>query len=273
MEEKKEELSKGLKTQEEIKRDKRIRRNCGCCGTFIFLLLTIGAIMIYGLFNGVKDITVNVPTPTETAKPAPVSDSKTSTKENQNQSANEVQSCQQVSTPGAASMNLSTTNPGYKEDIDYINFPVYGYTPNDLHNQVNACGPKVNGEAFGGITSWNINWQVDYDVKATTCGLKNETVGIKIDIIIPKWQESDGVTAAAISYWQEYINRLTNHENAHKDMDIAAAQNLYNQLISLSDATTCDEAYGNANALASQVLSDLNAENENFDNSTNHGSN
>lgn len=251
------------KTKEEIARDKRVRRNCCCCGGFLLLLLIIGIVITVSLFGAFKNIPI-IP-----SKIAPTVSTTTPTKTTANYPA--PTACSQVNTPAAAGIGISPSDPGFKQDSSTIYYSVYGYNYTQLGDQVRQCGPKVGSESFGGITNYNISWKADWDYSSSSCGLKNTTVGIKVDVYLPKWKKTDG--SISLSDWEHYVSVLTDHENQHKAMDLAAGQSLYNQLVSLPAAATCDEENVQASDIYNKVMSDIAAQNKQFDIDTNHGAN
>ena len=261
-EERKEPLVKP-KTKEDLKRDKRIKRNCCCCGGVLLLLLIIGIIITVRLFSISADVPVKsttAPTPTTPA----ASKSTTNTPA--------PQSCEQVSTPAAVAMSVSPDNPGFKQDTHTFYYSVYGYNYTQLGDQVRQCGPKVDGTSYGGVTNYNLSWNYETKPEINSCSILNPVVGAKVDIYLPKWQQAKGYSYAD-SNWQHYIDVLSAHENQHKAMDLAGGQNLYNQFLGVGTKATCQEVADIADNLAQKALTNIANQNRDFDAETNHGAN
>ena len=260
------------KSKEEVVRDKRIRRNLCCCGLILGVLFFVGLFSnfgIFSLFGGAGSLPTPIPVNSKTVRPSSVPTSTNTASANYP----EPKACSQVSTPDAASMSLNTTNPGLKKDVDVIYYPIYGYTFNQLMDQIRTCGIKDEGTSFAGRTNWRVNWTYDYDTSGQGCALKNVTVGVKIDIYYPKWQQPDDFASGLDTKWEQWMASLEEHENIHKQYGLDGALDIQNQLAAYGGASDCSTTKSEADGIAYQILDKLNADNKAFDDRTNHGAN
>lgn len=273
----KKEESKTLDSQKGQKPDKGRKRVC-CCGGGLFGFVVIAFIifnlpLISSLFVS-GDQPNNIPssvTQTNRTTTPPEAITATPRKTTTQASSPVPNSCQQVQHPAASAISISTSNPGFHQDVDNYYYQIYGLTTSDLGAQMRECGPKWEGGSYGAITNWNTNWQYNYLPLANGCNIQNVTVGVKVDIYYPKWEPSDSFQSGLATIWQNYIDALVVHENGHRDFALEGGQEILNTLSNLPSQTTCDEAGMVANETGSSITDDYSARSRAYDDATNHG--
>lgn len=244
----------------------------GCCLLLLLSFIFFGLLPFISLFRSAADSTIPTPTTSHTSVSTnPTSKPTSTTETNQDQDYGETQSCIKLELTDSIPINISPKDPGFKEDTDTHYYQVYGYTPYEVRNQLNECGSKSGGESYDAYTSYYVNW--DYDLKPTIngCGVKDATVGIKVDFFYPKWEDPGNAQAGLAERWQTYMTNLEIHENIHRDIALAGAQAIYDAISSMPTYATCDDLSTTVANKANDLFTEYDARNKAYDDETNHG--
>lgn len=187
-----------------------------------------------------------------------------------------VQPCVPQGSPIIKAASLSGLPTGYHESQPEITYyQVYGNTPSSIYDQIMACGPLFSGGTrYAAATSYQFNWGFQATpTEAGNCRLDSVKVVVRSDILMPSWQKSANATAKAASYWSSSSKNLLNHELGHANITYKAAQSLYQQLLSLPSAESCDVIRAQANSLGNKARADTYQAQLAYDRATNHGTN
>lgn len=232
----------------------------------MFLLIFMAIFLIRSFFvSGDTNVPLPIPSPSITSTPTNINI------DNSSSSFPVPPNCQDVGDLNANPIDINSSNPGFFQNIDNHNYKIYGYTYEDLVEQINLCGPKTDGESFWGHTSYNINWNYYYDDQGSSCSIKNLAVGIQIDIFLPEWQKPKDFVSGLDSLWVAQLQHLIDHENVHRDYDLSAGEEIYDALSLLPNSDACDQTKELADSTAYEIINELKLKNDNFDLETNHG--
>lgn len=245
----------------------------GCC--FLLMLIVFFSFIapfLLSLLSSSADIPLPNPSSTRTAISAsPTSTPKTTPNQPSSEGYPQPSSCTPLQLVDSVPLDISPSDFGLKQDIDTHYYQVYGYTPNEVRAQLNACGAESAGEAYDAYTSYYINWTYNYQPVAAGCNIKDVTVGAKIDFFYPKWEDPGNAQPGLAERWQTYMTNLETHENGHKDIALEGAKAILNSLLALSDSATCDDAGNLANSTGQSIFADYDAQNKAYDAETGHG--
>ena len=255
--------------ERERKLGKQKRTILFCCGGLFLFFLIFAAIFFIRIFFVSGD--TNIPLPIPSPSPSIVLTPTNKNIDNSSSSFPIPPNCQDVGDLDSKPFEISSSNPGFFQNIDLHNFKIYGYTYEDLAEQINLCGPKTDGESFWGHASYNIGWHYDFDDLGSSCNIKNLAVGIKIDIFLPEWEKPEKFASGLDSLWATQLQDLIDHENVHRDYDLSAGEEIYSSLSLLPNSDTCDQAKELADSTAYRMVDELKLKNENFDQETSHG--
>ena len=165
-----------------------------------------------------------------------------------------------------AAVNLTTANPGLTTITDQPEtYTIYGNTMNDIRSQIMRCAPGANGNVsaeFTAQTAYNLVWNYSM-VTTDSCHLTDVRVGLRIKMSLPNWQAGTSVTPGLTTRWQTFITNLLTHENGHAALDTQYAEKMVNDL----NGADCS----NAKNITDTDVAALNAANDAYDATTNHG--
>lgn len=241
---------------------KSIRRQVCCCLSILvfFILLSVLVLARFACGGGESNIpifntntAVTKPTPTTTTKsyPAP-------------------ESCEPFSAPGVLPLGISTENPGLHQKTDNHYYQIYAYTKNDIYDQINACGPVVDEQAYFGLSKSYLNWTYNYTYIGDSCNIKDVTVGVHTEIYYPKLEVLSGGESGLAVKWDDYMPYLILHEEGHRDNAVTAGNQILNAISALP-TLSCDEMQSQVNTTADNIMASYAATDASYDDTTNHG--
>lgn len=128
--------------------------------------------------------------------------------------------------------------------------------------------PTLGGR-YHGLTSYTISYAYDIVwIDGTTCRVDNVRVTLHQSILLPQ-ADMTGMSRAAAAQWQASANKLQSHEYEHVAINRQHASILHDRLAKLTGA--CSSLDRQASATAKRIIGTMDADNNTFDNHTNHG--
>jgi predicted secreted Zn-dependent protease len=147
-------------------------------------------------------------------------------------------------------------------------YTIYGNTADDRLRQLQRCAPT--GE-YAGAASYQITWQYGYMVRSDgLCQIIQPKIALHLAMILPRWQPGSDVSADELATWNAYIRALSTHEQGHYQISQQYAGAMLDGLNQLP-AQACSDVKGAADKLLETKLTQLNAAQNNYDDTTNHG--
>jgi predicted secreted Zn-dependent protease len=239
---------------------KSIRRQVCCCLSILSVFIAISLLITIRMFcdGGESKIPVfntnkTVTAPTTTTKNYPVPNS-----------------CEPMSASSVLPLAISTDSPGLHQKTDNHYYQIYAYTKNDIYDQINTCGPIVDEQAYFGLAKSYLNWTYNYTYVGDSCNVKDVAVGVHTEIYYPKLEVLSGGESGLAAKWDDYIPKLVLHEEGHRDNAINAG----NQILSAVSALptlSCASMQEQVNNTADNIMTNYNATDASYDDSTNHG--
>ncbi len=160
--------------------------------------------------------------------------------------------------------------PVVTEKYEYYN--ITGGTEKELRRQMTQNGTRWgDGKTYDSVTTWNINWDYDYNCQAEGCRAEafNSTVGITFRY--PKWVTVDNAPQKLRDKWDGYMNNLVLHEHGHRDMAIEATAELARAVSALPPAKSRTELDRQIKELSKKLMAKLDNDEKEYDVSTIHG--
>lgn len=161
--------------------------------------------------------------------------------------------------------------PVVKETYEY--YEIEGNSEDQLRSEMcrNGCKWK-DGRTYDSVTNWHVKWDYDYDRTPQTCSADSFRATVDITFRYPKWVRTDDVPGPLAAKWDSYMKSLVEHETGHRDMAVEAATELSRAVAGLPPAPTCAELDRAVRSLCHDRLKKLNAEAQEYDEATRHGS-
>lgn len=169
--------------------------------------------------------------------------------------------------------------PGIEKNIPppvvterYEYYDVTGSSEKELRCQMTQNGCTWNdGKKYDSVTSWNWKWDYGYNAAPRACSADSFTVTVEIIFRYPRWVRAGEVPRSLVEKWDDYLKKLSAHENVHRDMAVDAATELSRAVAGLPPASSCKDLDRAVRALAGERMKKLNAEEQRYDAATSHG--
>ncbi|MBF0531316.1 MAG: DUF922 domain-containing Zn-dependent protease [Deltaproteobacteria bacterium] len=145
-------------------------------------------------------------------------------------------------------------------------YSIQGLTSNDLYTEMRQHGP----DGFSANTSWKIRDHYKTRVDGSGCAIPPVTVSVNITYTMPEWVNKSQASPALQKRWDQYLNRLTVHENGHRDIAVKNAHLIDQKLFGLK-ASSCGALEDRSKRIADEIFDKTKNENAEYDRVTQHG--
>jgi len=166
--------------------------------------------------------------------------------------------------------NKTVSPPVVSEQYEY--YEIKGNNEQELRNQMCRNGCKfTDGKKYDSLTTWRVKLDYGYDRAAKTCAADSVKVNVAINFRYPKWVRTDDAPPQLVAKWDNYMKNLVMHENEHRDIAVAAANELSKAVSALPPASSCTELDQQVRAMSRERLEKLNVDEKKLDETTSHG--
>lgn len=160
--------------------------------------------------------------------------------------------------------------PAVTERYEY--YDIAGDCEHDLQCELKRNGvPWSDGRTYDALTTWDLQWNYELDRTDDSCSVGSFQVAVDILFRYPRWVKKDEGPPKLVEKWEAYMSGLVDHENGHRDMAIAAAEDLTRTVAALAPAASCGELKRTVRKLCRQRMKQLEREAKRYDEATNHG--
>lgn len=262
----KEETQKKDGTKESAKdtskeKPKSIRRQVCCCLGILGVLILFAILVLVRFVCG-SDKTSKIPVFNTNTQTQP---STTQTK-----TYPAPQDCEPLNALAVIPLAISADNPGMHQKTENHYYQIYAYVKSDVYNQINACGPNIDGQAYFGIAKSQINWTYDYTYSGDSCNVRDVAVGVHTDIYYPNLEVLTGGDSSLAGKWDNYMPKLVFHEEGHRDNAVNAGNQILNAISSLP-TMSCATMSDQVNVVVNNIIESYHVADANYDDTTNHG--
>jgi len=151
-------------------------------------------------------------------------------------------------------------------------YEIRGSSEKDLRNQMCQHGCTWDdGRKYDSVTSWYWTWVYDNDHAVQACSTDNFSVTLEITFRFPKWVRTNEAPQPLVDKWERYMKNLTLHELGHRDRVVDAAAELTGAVARLPHTLSCADRDQQVRALSSEIMAQLNAAQQEYDEDTSHG--
>ncbi|MBT1073425.1 DUF922 domain-containing protein [Pelotalea chapellei] len=156
------------------------------------------------------------------------------------------------------------------EDFDYYN--VNGSTAAELRSQMKQNGTKWNdGHVYAALTTWDIKYNYDVSYRNGSYFIDSVETDIGIKISLPRWEPGSTPPASIAAQWENYSDRVKEHEFGHRDMAVNAAAEVNKILNNLGGFSSKRELKQEADRQVKALLSQHKQNQVAYDDHTQHG--
>jgi predicted secreted Zn-dependent protease len=159
--------------------------------------------------------------------------------------------------------------PVVNEKYEY--YEVCGSCEDELHCDLKKkCVTGNDGKKFDSLTIWDIKWDHGYDQTSKTCAVNAFKPIVSIPFRYPQWTRTDVAPQSLLEKWDRYIRNLIAHENGHRDMVVAAVNDLSRAVAHLPSAPTCEDLDSKMRALFRTSMEKMKQDQREYDETTKH---
>jgi predicted secreted Zn-dependent protease len=168
-----------------------------------------------------------------------------------------------VQAPAAAPAAVQVTSAASFYDVE-------GSDVRTLLASLRQRGPADGHGTWAASTGWVFRWSYQPVVDAG-CHVELASVALDLTYTYPHWAATPDATAALVTAWQRYLERVELHEHGHRDIAQGAADDLVRTLEALPAQTTCEDLAVNARAAVDELLIRHAQAQVTYDRETGHG--
>ena len=156
---------------------------------------------------------------------------------------------------------------------DYV---VRGRNVREVRKAMNEQGPR-NGKLnrrFDARTDWEVNWKYQYDGALAEQGVFRLTkweIDLKVNVIMPKWENAAEALPFERRAWQVYLARLKLHEDGHVKIAERTAVALNESLNTIGFYTSKAKLKAAIKERADKILRKYSGQHIDYDRRTQHG--
>ena len=122
-----------------------------------------------------------------------------------------------------------------------------------------------------GYTAWKIDWSYRTETTESGCRLHSFNVRTEITITVPRWTPPENTDPQTKANWAAYISGLLAHEDGHKRIALAAANEVRSRVKQVASATTCGELDAAIKREADKAVEEFKRREKLYDERSDHG--
>jgi predicted secreted Zn-dependent protease len=167
----------------------------------------------------------------------------------------------------------TTGSSGVTITIENQYYEIQGNDAKELRKQLDKLGPhdSENGKVYDAIVEWQITWNLHYQAGSSDCKIDQADVLLSLTYLLPKWIPTADAKPAVVEKWNNYMKKLMVYEDGHASLVKAGAQNIYQIIMNMPPAATCDALVTATNAAAQQGVEALKQNDRAYDKETSYG--
>jgi predicted secreted Zn-dependent protease len=163
------------------------------------------------------------------------------------------------------------TPPRVIEKYEY--YEIRGNSETELRCQMTKNGCRwADGKKYDSLTSWQWRWDLGSDTASRTCTADSVRVTLDVSFRFPKWIASGDAPRPLVDKWDRYMRNLIRHEEGHRDMALEATADFARAVAGLPPVASCEDLDREVRALSRAMMAQLNADENEYDAATDHGS-
>lgn len=165
---------------------------------------------------------------------------------------------------------LSTgTLADVQSELDWQRYPVRIKEGETLAQALDRSSPiRQRGLVYHATTDWQVQWRFWWRNASDGCVIERVRTEVEVQIQVPQLVAG---TAAQQAEFADYLDALTQHEEGHQQLALAAGAAIDLGLRQFPVASSCGALETDANALGQQLLQRFREREYDYDRRTNHG--
>jgi predicted secreted Zn-dependent protease len=174
----------------------------------------------------------------------------------------------------ALALTLAACAPAPRDEvIDESEFyPVSGRTGQDLRFALNRLGPENDqGGRSDAVTRWRFEYAFGVAPRARSCALGTLDTKAVITTILPRWMPDRGAPPDLVRRFEDYVTCARLHETGHRRIYLDGIADFRRRAGALGDHPSCQEVGEALDALALDLLAEVQAAQRGYEERTDHG--
>jgi predicted secreted Zn-dependent protease len=174
------------------------------------------------------------------------------------------------SNPAFAQASNETEGPVIHDEIEYID--VTGNSKRELVEALDRLSvPDETGKRFYGHTHWELRWNYNVASEGAECRVTTVTATLDMTMSLPRWDPPRNANPALVRTWNAFVAGLREHEEGHRDIALAAAQEITRRIEAEPPAANCAKLKRTVGIRANSLLDEYREKGRRYDKSTDHG--
>jgi predicted secreted Zn-dependent protease len=165
---------------------------------------------------------------------------------------------------------IDAPTPTIHDAVEYRD--IVGNTENELVAGLrsNAASTGSN-DRFAANTRWRLRWDFRVASDDGSCRVSAASVWLDVDMTLPRWTPPANAKHKLVKRWNAFDAALRKHENGHRDIAIAAANDVASRVAATKPASDCSALKKTLGAMADGVVRDYRDKEDSYDVTTQHG--
>ncbi|MFG1495557.1 DUF922 domain-containing protein [Saccharospirillum sp. HFRX-1] len=156
-----------------------------------------------------------------------------------------------------------------QSELDWQHYPVRINEGETLAQALDRSSPiRSRGLVFHATTDWQVQWRFWWRRTSDGCVIERVRTEVEVQIQVPQLVAG---TDAQQAEFADYLSALTQHEEGHQQLALAAGEAIDLALRQFPVADSCAALETDANALGQQLLQRFREREFDYDRRTNHG--
>ena len=147
-------------------------------------------------------------------------------------------------------------------------YAVEGNSYDAINTELAKHGPDLGNWAVGSCR-WQVLPQWRIEQAAGACLLHELRVDVKIDITMPRWQDTGNKLIK--KRWARFYRQLQKHEHGHARVGVHAGEEVFDALTALSSTTDCERLSREAERRYTRIIAAHHAIDDEYDRASQHG--
>ncbi|MFM1813351.1 MAG: hypothetical protein RLZ98_46 [Pseudomonadota bacterium] len=173
-------------------------------------------------------------------------------------------------------VSVSVCPTGLKEREQLAHYDVTGDDPRAARASYEESRPHAvnyNGEPMraAGLTNWRITYRYCRRDTGHSCALTTVETIVKVDYLMPRWVARDGARFEDRRRFDDFYDRLMEHEKGHGRIAKAGGREVYQALTGIGRKPSCDALDLEVRVRAMELIEDVKRRQRDYDRNTRHG--
>ena len=154
-----------------------------------------------------------------------------------------------------------------RTDIRYSGYAVRGTTAQEIWSDIGRKGPHQleRGLYAQAEAEIRFGWEVQFSSGKGACRVKSALVKVDVNILLPNWVNQARGGEALRAAWKSYIAKVRHHEDHHKDIALAAADQIEAAILAAPAHRSCRSLERYIKAQTDSILEQERAQQARFD--------